>query len=524
MAISNINLRASTSTVSNLKANVDASITVKSSPLTHEEIDLNFLELADAVQTNAFKNPLIANLNAGAKNITNVGNIAVGTSTPAGVLTVDHANLTNSTILVRTGLTGDDMYSSLRVKSKRQSSTNMGDNFGSSISFQIEDDGATGDLGYLGFKRNGADSTGKFSINTYSAGSASETLTLTAAGVLTVNTVVAGLTGAVTGTVSSLSNHNTGALSEGSNLYFTNARADARADTRIAASSINTLSDVNTSGVATNSILKYNGSAWVVSSDTDSTDISSNTVGQLSDVTITSAAANQVLKWNGSAWINSATPITAGSIGTTELATNIPLTTFTDSGNTFAKSTLATNITGNAKNITGVTTIGSTNATIGTLTVDTQFDVSGPMKSNVAVYGSVPRFQRFITSAVNTDYSALIVEAKSSAASSDNFGPVVDFKLTDSSSTQSLGYVGFVRDGADNSSKFVVKGTNAGSISTQLTIDKSGIVDLNGGPLLLGNKTTTERDALTPANGMMLYNTTDNKFQGYENGAWVNLI
>ena len=347
---------------------------------------------------------------------------------------------------------------------------------------------------------------------------------MTAAGVLTVNTVVAGLTGAVTGTVSSLSNHNTGALSEGSNLYFTNARADARADTRIAASSINTLSDVNTSGVATNSILKYNGSAWVVSSDTNSTDISSNTVGQLSDVTITSAAANQVLKWNGSAWINSATPITAGSIGTTELATNIPLTTFTDSGNTFAKSTLATNITGNAKNITGVTTIGSTNATIGTLTVDTQFDVSGPMKSNVAVYGSVPRFQRFITSAVNTDYSALIVEAKSSAASSDNFGPVVDFKLTDSSSTQSLGYVGFIRDGADNSSKFVVKGTNAGSISTQLTIDKSGTVDVNGGPLLLGNMTTTQRDALTPANGMILYNTTLNKFQGYENGAWANLI
>ena len=32
------------------------------------------------------------------------------------------------------------------------------------------------------------------------------------------------------------------------------------------------------------------------------------------------------------------------------------------------------------------------------------------------------------------------------------------------------------------------------------------------------------RDALTPANGMVIYNTTDNKFQGYENGAWANLI
>lgn len=36
--------------------------------------------------------------------------------------------------------------------------------------------------------------------------------------------------------------------------------------------------------------------------------------------------------------------------------------------------------------------------------------------------------------------------------------------------------------------------------------------------------TTAQRDALTAANGMLVYNTSDNKFQGYENGAWANLI
>jgi hypothetical protein len=44
------------------------------------------------------------------------------------------------------------------------------------------------------------------------------------------------------------------------------------------------------------------------------------------------------------------------------------------------------------------------------------------------------------------------------------------------------------------------------------------------GEVLLGRLTTTQRDALTAVNGMILYNSTDNKFQGYENGAWVNLI
>ena len=39
-----------------------------------------------------------------------------------------------------------------------------------------------------------------------------------------------------------------------------------------------------------------------------------------------------------------------------------------------------------------------------------------------------------------------------------------------------------------------------------------------------GSLTSTERDALTAANGMVIYNSTTNKFQGYENGSWVNLV
>ena len=45
-----------------------------------------------------------------------------------------------------------------------------------------------------------------------------------------------------------------------------------------------------------------------------------------------------------------------------------------------------------------------------------------------------------------------------------------------------------------------------------------------GSTLRVANLTTTERNALTAANGMIIYNTTDNKFQGYENGGWANMI
>lgn len=53
-----------------------------------------------------------------------------------------------------------------------------------------------------------------------------------------------------------------------------------------------------------------------------------------------------------------------------------------------------------------------------------------------------------------------------------------------------------------------------------------GAVEVAGttGSLLLGRLTTAERDALTAVNGMIIYNSSVDKFQGYENGIWANLI
>lgn len=44
-----------------------------------------------------------------------------------------------------------------------------------------------------------------------------------------------------------------------------------------------------------------------------------------------------------------------------------------------------------------------------------------------------------------------------------------------------------------------------------------------GASFTVPSLTTTERDALTAVNGMLVYNSSDNKFQGYENGAWVDM-
>jgi len=52
-------------------------------------------------------------------------------------------------------------------------------------------------------------------------------------------------------------------LTEGSNLYYTTARANTDIDARIATTSVNALSDVNTSGIANGQVLMYNGTTFV---------------------------------------------------------------------------------------------------------------------------------------------------------------------------------------------------------------------------------------------------------------------
>ena len=42
--------------------------------------------------------------------------------------------------------------------------------------------------------------------------------------------------------------------------------------------------------------------------------------------------------------------------------------------------------------------------------------------------------------------------------------------------------------------------------------------------ILVLDKNTTANRPTTPTNGMLRYNTTTNKFEGYENGAWVNIV
>lgn len=58
---------------------------------------------------------------------------------------------------------------------------------------------------------------------------------------------------------------------------------------------------------------------------------------------------------------------------------------------------------------------------------------------------------------------------------------------------------------------------------TEILLTATDRVSVTQSPFRLASFTTAERDGLTAANGDLIYNTTDNKLQGYQNGSWINL-
>jgi hypothetical protein len=78
---------------------------------------------------------------------------------------------------------------------------------------------------------------------------------------------------------------------------------------------------------------------------------------------------------------------------------------------------------------------------------------------------------------------------------------------------------------ADTAAHNYFGGTMAvGSVTVSPSTSAALEVKSTTGAILVPRMTTTQKNALTPTNGMILYDTTLNKFQGYESGAWLNLI
>ena len=59
--------------------------------------------------------------------------------------------------------------------------------------------------------------------------------------------------------------------------------------------------------------------------------------------------------------------------------------------------------------------------------------------------------------------------------------------------------------------------------NSSITLSAVDRINVTRGPVNQASFTTAERDALSPVNGDIIYNSTTNKFQGRANGSWVDL-
>ena len=293
MALGDLKLRSTGSAVTtlatNVSANITGTITLKNAPLTHSEVDLNFLEIAEDVAALQNATTTFTQLTDTPANFSGAGGKYLRIN--SGATAVEFDTLTTDDVTEGANL----YYTDARARA--------------SIS-------ASGSLSYNS-------STGAMS---YTQG-------------------------------------DTDTVAEGStNLYYTDARADTRATLRITAADIGNLNNVDETGVANGKILKYNGSTskWEVADDVDTdtgilnvvedtspqlggtldanafnidmgtnvitdakvgewdtsygwgnhasagylTAISGQSIGALSDVTITSPTNTQILRYSGGAWIN----------------------------------------------------------------------------------------------------------------------------------------------------------------------------------------------------------------------------
>lgn len=264
------------------------------------------------------------------------------------------------------------------------------------------------------------------------------------------------------------------------------------------------------------------------------------TTSSLADVSSTAPSTGQVLKWDGSEWAPAAdsagSSLGADAITAGMIAENV-VTTREIAANTVAVGDLATDISIDFLADVDTTTVAPTDGQAlvwdnansiwepGTISsgssyadsdVDTHLNVSGASSGQILSWNG-------------TDYAWVADQTGGGGGgtpggsdtqvqynNSGAFGAEADF--TYNASTNTLSVVNLVATNITATGA----GTQTISAGANIELDATNRVLVTDTPFRLASFTTTTRNAIaSPTNGDMIYNTTTNQLESYENSAWV---
>lgn len=311
-------------------------------------------------------------------------------------------------------------------------------------------------------------------------------------------------------------------------------------------------------------------------------------LNELTDVVITSPASGQILKYNGTNWANSAEINTTYNISAeTVLNGSILRLAGSDLSNddisilggTYASVSRTDaniiSIEGTGYNVSSVTNdagvalrLSSTRGTTDDVNIlaGANMTVTRTDENTITLAASTSAVTYAIDTGITTGGANLVLSGSTGSTDFVKFasGTNVTVARTDAntitisssggSSTGNVTFSGNILDSADSSALVFAP---AVTFNSDITVENEiicnntirassfettsvGITELfsetilnlraavavvvSDAPLRLPRMTTATRDSFIAQNGDVIYNTSTNKFQGYENGSWVNLV
>jgi len=212
----------------------------------------------------------------------------------------------------------------------------------------------------------------------------------------------------------------------------------------------------------------------------------------------------------------------ANTLSGTTLASNVTLSSLTAVGvltNLSVTNPIAGSVTGNAGTVTnGVYTTGSYSNPSWLTSLSYSKLLSAPTLATVATTGAYAD----VTGKPTTFTPPIATTAAIGGVRVDGTSITVD--VTGLIATPASGHNHNATSLQGTTLATGVVNSSLTSVGTLISLNVAGPTVVTNGIFRMPSFTTTARNALTAVNGDVIYNSTLGKFQGFENGAWVNLI